>query len=120
MKRNDTNMSYLKEKILSPPAASSLNDILKMEEMELLRNLKENLVVGLNLEGHQKLFIIEESVLMNLVEKVAAIEDEEKEDEELSARYETRLNLPEEEWIELPPGKSIIEHYKERKNKNEK
>lgn len=41
---------------------------------------------------------------------------EEEEEEELSKRFESRLDLSEEEWLELPPDKSIIEHYKERKD----
>ena len=55
--------------------------------------------------------------------------EEEKEDEELSKRYSSRLDLPEDQWIRRPPGMShkeffeqwpkMIKEMKEEKNKGE-
>ncbi|QOY34725.1 UPF0175 family protein [Anaerobacillus isosaccharinicus] len=40
---------------------------------------------------------------------------EDIEDEEISNKYDLRLDLPEDKWIHLPPGVSVIEYYKENK-----
>lgn len=45
---------------------------------------------------------------------------DDKEDKLLSQKYDNRLDLPEEEWIELPPDKSDTDFYQELKKQNTK
>ena len=37
--------------------------------------------------------------------------EEEKEDEELSRRYSHRADLPDDQWITLPPGMDLLEFF---------
>lgn len=41
-----------------------------------------------------------------------------EEDKKISEKYDSRLDLDENSWLQLPHGKSPIEHYNERKKDN--
>ena len=44
--------------------------------------------------------------------------NDKNEDEDLSKKYDSRVDLPDNEWIELEEGESIINHYNNKKRSN--
>jgi hypothetical protein len=59
----------------------------------------------------------EEKLKIRLIEGVKKIirdYEEEIEDEQLSRQYESRLNLPENQWEKIPEGMTIGEWFREK------
>ncbi|MED2737085.1 hypothetical protein [Bacillus toyonensis] len=68
--------------------------------------------------------VIEKSTVIDIIQYIQENEEnkEVKEDTDLSARYGSRTDLSEEQWIKKDPKQSINDWYKERKRErlNEK
>ncbi|GAB6431309.1 hypothetical protein bcgnr5372_46130 [Bacillus luti] len=96
------------------------------EDNEMSAIMKELMYKLQNSNHTDKEVSIEKSIVVDLVkyfkEKEEAEEaeeaEEEKEDAELSARYGSRADLPEDQWITLPPNQSLKDWYYERKREH--
>lgn len=55
---------------------------------------------------------------MTMKENESEEYEEAKEDAELSARFGSRADLPEDQWITKDPSKTLIEWYEERKREH--
>ncbi|WP_088363844.1 hypothetical protein [Bacillus cereus] len=78
--------------------------------------LIETLIDKVNNASQDGVIVLEKSTVIEIINYIKENEEIEiKEDSELAARYGSRTELPEDQWITKVPKQPLEEWYKERK-----
>jgi hypothetical protein len=95
-------------------------ELRKISQRELLNKVSEEEIIGLIFNDQIKLSVLDSEILQNMVNRLNELE-ERYEEEKIANELDNRLDTPEEEWVERPPGMSMKDWYEKRKwEKNEK